>query len=91
MGKNQKRAIMPALIIPYHQLSPEALNGVIQEFVTRDGTDYGEIEVSIETKTNQVLGQLKSGKAIIVFDRESETCNILKSDDPVVKLLKDFG
>lgn len=82
---------MPALIIPYHQLSPEALNGVIQEFVTRDGTDYGEIEVSIETKTNQVLGQLKSGKAIIVFDRESETCNILKSDDPVVKLLKDFG
>ena len=53
--------------IPYDQLSPEALQGVIEEFVTRDGTDYGEIEVSVETKINQVLNQLKSGKAVIVF------------------------
>ncbi|OFZ58570.1 MAG: cytoplasmic protein [Bdellovibrionales bacterium RIFOXYB2_FULL_36_6] len=75
--------------IPYDQLSPEALQGVIEEFVTRDGTDYGEIEVSVETKINQVLNQLKSGKAVIVFDPKSETCNILKSDDPVLKILGD--
>jgi len=80
---------MPALIIPYHQLSPEALNGLIEEFVTRDGTDYGEVEVPIGTKTNQVLGQLKSGKAVIIFDQESETCNILKHDNPAVKILED--
>jgi len=36
---------MVALKIPYHELSPEALHGVVEEFVTRDGTDYGEIEV----------------------------------------------
>ena len=78
---------MTALKIPYDQLSPEALNGVIEEFVTRDGTDYGEIEVSLENKINQVLNQLKSGKAVIVFDPESETCNILKSNDPLLKLL----
>ncbi|NOX32333.1 MAG: YheU family protein [Deltaproteobacteria bacterium] len=76
---------MPAVIIPYNQLSPEALNGVVEEFVTRDGTDYGEIEVSLETKISQVLDQLKSDKAVVVFDQKSETCTILKSDDPALE------
>ena len=44
---------MTAFKVPYDQLSPEALQGVIEEFVTRDGTDYGEIEVSLETKISQ--------------------------------------
>ena len=51
---------MTAIKIPYDQLSPEALQGVVEEFVTRDGTDYGEHEVSLETKINQVLAQLKA-------------------------------
>ena len=79
---------MTALKIPYDQLNPETLHGVVEEFVTRDGTDYGEFEVPFETKTSQVLGQLKSGQAVIIFDQKTETCNILKSDDPV---LKDLG
>ncbi len=79
---------MVAVKVPYDQLSPEALQGVVEEFVTRDGTDYGEVEVSLETKISQVLKQLKSGKAVIVFDQPSGTCTILKSDDPV---LKDLG
>ncbi|WP_457551547.1 YheU family protein [Desulfobacula sp.] len=80
---------MTALKIPYDQLSPEALQGVLEEFVTRDGTDYGEVEVPLSTKKSQVLGQLKSGKAVIVFDQKSETCTILKSNDPVLKALVD--
>jgi len=76
---------MTAVKIPYDQLSVNALQGVIQEFVTRDGTDYGEVEVPLETKISQVLEQIKSGKAVIVFDRGSETCTILKSDDPVLE------
>jgi uncharacterized protein YheU (UPF0270 family) len=79
---------MTALKIPYDQLNPETLNGVIEEFVTREGTDFGEIEVSLETKISQVLGQLKSGKVVIVFDQGTETCNILRSSNPV---LKDLG
>jgi len=61
----------------------------IEEFVTRDGTNYGEIEVSLETKISQVLGQLKSGKAVIVFDQKTETCNILRSSDPILRYLED--
>jgi len=75
---------MTALKVPYDQLSPEALNGVIEEFVTRDGTDYGEVEISLETKIAQVLDQLKSGKAVIIFDQKSETCTILKNDNPAL-------
>jgi hypothetical protein len=80
---------MTALKIPYDQLSIEALHGVIEEFVTRDGTNYGEVEVSLDTKISQVLGQLKSGKAVIVFDQATETCNILRSSDPILRCLED--
>lgn len=55
-----------------------------EEFVTRDGTDYGEVEISLKTKIAQVLAQLKSGKAVIVFDQKSETCTILSSDNPAL-------
>ena len=78
---------MTAFKIPYDQLSPEALHGVIQEFVTRDGTDYGMTEVSLETKMLQVMNQLKSGRAVIVFDQASQTCTILSKEDPALKAL----
>jgi uncharacterized protein YheU (UPF0270 family) len=76
---------MTAVIVPVDQLEPETLNNLIEEFITRDSTDYGAVEVSLETKTFQVLNQLKSGKAVLVFDNHSETCTILRSDDPVLK------
>jgi len=79
---------LKAVKIPYDQLSPEALQGVVEEFVTRDGTDYGETEISLETKIDQVRAQLKNGKAVIIFDQETESCTVLKSDDPLVKALK---
>ena len=79
---------MRAVRIPFDQLSPTALYGVVEEFVTRDGTDYGQKEISVDTKIAQVLDQLKSGKAVIVFDQESEGCNILRSNDPVLKELE---
>ncbi len=78
---------MTAVKIPYDQLSHTALLGVVEEFVTRDGTDYGEIEVSLERKINRVMAQLTSGRAVIVFDPETETSTILSSSDPAFKAL----
>jgi hypothetical protein len=80
---------MKALKIPYDQLIPETLHGVIEEFVTRNGTDYGEVEVPLDTKISQVLGQLKSGQAVIVYDQLTETCNIIRNDDPALVSLED--
>ena len=70
-----------SLIIPFQDLSSEALRGVLEEFVTREGTDYGEAEIGLETKIKQVLNQLHAGKAVIVFDQKTETCNIVPSGD----------
>lgn len=60
-----------AMIIPHRQLSPEALQGLIEDFVTRDWTDYGESGASLETKVAQVRRQLNDGSAVIVFDSEA--------------------
>lgn len=65
------------LIIPAEQLSAEALLGLIEEFITREGTDYGELEWSLEQKVEQVRMQLRRGEAVIVFDIAAESCTIM--------------
>ena len=65
------------MIIPHQQLSPEALLGLIEDFVTRDGTDYGEHEVPLATKVAQVRRQLERGVSVIVFNDEDESCMIV--------------
>ena len=77
MNKNEQTG---GLIIPFQDLSSEALRGVIEEFVTREGTDYGESEMPLDTKVRQVLNQLHAGKVVIVFDQKTETCNIVSKD-----------
>jgi len=74
-------------IIPVNKLSAKALQGVIEEFISRSGTDYGAIEADPETSIRQVRAILKSGSAVLVFDDETETTNIFLSDDPVVQKL----
>jgi uncharacterized protein YheU (UPF0270 family) len=69
--------------IPSDQLSPEALRGLVEEFVTRDGTDYGAIERSVEEKVAALSAQLASGEARIVYDPETETANIVVARDLV--------
>lgn len=66
--------------IPYEQLHPDTLKAVVEEFVTRDGTDYGEEETLLEAKSAEVLEQLKRGKSVIMFDEETNSCNILSSE-----------
>ncbi len=72
-------------IIPISKLSATALKGVIEEFITRRGTDYGAVEASLDTKFKQVKNQLKNGTAVLLFDDETETTNIFLADDPVLK------
>lgn len=78
---------MSIYIIPVNKLSVKALKGVIEEFISRGGTDYGAVEASMETKFNQVKDKLKKGLAILVFDDETETTNIFLADDPILKKL----
>jgi len=76
---------MSIQIIPINKLSSQALKGVIEEFISRNGTDYGVIESSWETNVKQVKDKLKTGLAVLVFDDKAETTNIFLADDPVLK------
>ena len=64
------------MIIPHERLSLEALQGVIEAFVTREGTDYGTQDVSLATKVWQVRQQLDAGTAVLVYDEDTESCTI---------------
>jgi len=58
-------------VVSPRQLSPAALRGVVEEFVTRDGTDYGDTWVPLEEKVAQVLALLRRGEATLLFHRET--------------------
>ena len=63
--------------VPYARLSADVLRRVAEEFVTRDGTDYGAAEKPLEEKVTDVTRQLECGEAAIVYDAESDTINIV--------------
>ncbi len=63
--------------IPHTKLSPATLRAVVQEFVTRDGTDYSSVEGRIEN----VLRQLETGRVKLHFDDQTETCHIVTAGD----------
>ena len=65
------------IVIPYRDLSDTALRGVLESFVLREGTDYGEREVSLDQKVAHVLRQLERGEAQIVFDAVLESIDIV--------------
>ncbi len=69
------------MIIPPQSLSAEALQGLIEEFITREGTDYGWDEVPLSAKVEQVRRQIEKGDVVIVFDSASETVSLLTRRD----------
>lgn len=66
--------------IPVDRLDPELLDAIIEEFVLREGTDYGFQEVALDDKIAQVRRQIGRGQVVIVFDPELESCNLLTRD-----------
>jgi uncharacterized protein YheU (UPF0270 family) len=65
------------IYVPHTELSADALRGVVEAFVLREGTDYGERDVPFERKVADVLRQLDRGEAQIVFDPNTETVDIV--------------
>jgi uncharacterized protein YheU (UPF0270 family) len=63
--------------VPYTQLSAEALQGVVESFVLREGTEYGEREFTLPEKLTHVMLQLERGEAHIMFDPQSQSIDIV--------------
>jgi uncharacterized protein YheU (UPF0270 family) len=65
------------MIIPIADLTQETLLNIIEGFVLREGTEYGEADVSLEDKVQQVLAQLTLGDVLLVYSELHETVNII--------------
>lgn len=63
--------------IPYEQLSQEALKAILEEYASREGTDYGEISYSLEQKVAMLRRQLERGEVSISFDISTATCSLI--------------
>lgn len=63
--------------VPHTHLTPEALRNLAESFVTRDGTDYGEVEKTLEEKVAALLRQLERGEAAIMYDGTSRSIDIV--------------
>ena len=64
------------VVVPYSELSADLLRAVIESFVLREGTDYGEQEISLRDKVSRVFRQLQNGEAEIVFDPKTDSVTI---------------
>lgn len=65
------------MIIPLEQINEETLTAIIEDFILREGTEYGVIDASKADKIAQVKLQLKQGSAVIVYSELHESVNIL--------------
>lgn len=68
------------MIIPLDSLPKETLAAIIENFVLREGTEYGQEDVALADKIQQVQLQLKQGLAVLVYSELHETVNILPAD-----------
>ncbi|GFN45449.1 UPF0270 protein [Candidatus Regiella insecticola] len=65
------------MIIPWQQINSETLNNLIESFVLREGTDYGEQEFLLAQKVADVRHQLSNGEAVVIWSELHETINIM--------------
>lgn len=65
------------MIIPYSDIADETLLNLIEYYVLREGTDYGDTEIPLATKVQHVLHQLQSGDVVIVYSELHESINLM--------------
>ena len=65
------------MLIPYQSLDSETLNNLIESFILREGTDYGEAEISLASKTQRVFEQIKQGNVLILFSELEESVTLI--------------
>ena len=68
------------VVVPHTELSAEALQAVVESFVLREGTDYGEREIPLDQKVARVMRQLERGEAHILFDADTDSVTIAAAD-----------
>jgi len=66
------------VIIPHQSIAADTLQNLIEEFVSREGTDYGEYDLTLQDKVKSVQGKLDSGEVVILFIESTQSVNIVE-------------
>ncbi len=67
----------PPVVVPFAELSPDTLRSVVEAFVLREGTEYGERDFTLDQKVAHVMRQLERGEADVLFDPNTESVDIV--------------
>lgn len=65
------------MLIPWQELAADTLDRLIEAFVLREGTDYGDEEVNLADKVHNVRRQLEQGQVLIVYSQTEESVDLL--------------
>lgn len=74
------------MLIPPERLPNDVLDALIEEFVTREGTDYGSVEYLLADKVKHVRQQLMRGDIVISFNQETESCTLIGDKEAITVL-----
>jgi uncharacterized protein YheU (UPF0270 family) len=69
------------MLIPYQELNSDTLDALIEAFVLREGTDYGDSELSLEQKVAMVRMQIQRGTVVICYSEQEESVDLLTARD----------
>ena len=69
------------MLIPYQQLDEITLNNLIEQYILREGTDYGEVEFSLQEKTQQILLQIKNKDIHIIYSELEESVTLISNHE----------
>lgn len=73
----------PPVAVPFREISAPALRGLVEAFVLREGTDYGEHEYSLDEKVAHVMRQLERGDAEVMFDPQTNSVSLVVATRPL--------
>ena len=72
--------------VPLQRLQGDILQALLEEFASRDGTDYGEHELSLAQKTTALQKQLEQGELQILYDADSEQWDLVPTEQAATLL-----
>lgn len=72
------------MIIPSSELSPDVLRSIVESFVLREGTDYGEQEVEFTQKVEAVIKQIQTGEVVVQYSELHETIDLVLRKDVII-------
>lgn len=69
------------MIIPYQQIEPSTLHALLEQHALREGTDYGESEVPLNIKVEQLMRQLANGEIVIIYSQFHQSVNLVHKSE----------